>query len=114
LAVECGLEIIPVINKIDLPAAQADVVAEEIEHTLGFNKNECFRISAKSGIGIDELLNAITMLMPSPKPDNDPHIKALIFDSHFDGYRGVICYVRVFSGTLQPAKRLNDGSSRPI
>jgi GTP-binding protein LepA len=114
MAVDCGLEIIPVINKIDLPAAQADVVAEEIEHTLGISRNECFKISAKSGAGIDELLNAITMLMPPPKQDNDPHIKALIFDSHFDGYRGVICYVRVFSGTLLPGQKIKMmGTARP-
>ncbi|HBG26143.1 MAG: elongation factor 4 [Planctomycetes bacterium GWF2_41_51] len=113
LAVDCGLEIIPVINKIDLPAAQADVVGEEIEHTLGINKNECFHISAKSGIGIDELLDAIVTLMPGPKPDNDPHLKALIFDSHFDDYRGVICYVRVFSGTLLPGQKIKMmGSAR--
>jgi len=106
LAIDCGLEIIPVINKVDLPAAQPQVVAEELEHILGINKNECFYISAKSGLGVDELLNAIVTLMPPPNQDNDPHIKALIFDSHFDAYRGVICYVRVFSGTLQPGQKI--------
>jgi GTP-binding protein LepA len=114
LAVDCGLEIVPVINKIDLPAAQADVVAEEIEHTLGISRNECFKISAKSGIGIDELLDAITTLMPPPKHDDDPHMKALIFDSHFDDYRGVICYIRVFSGELKPGQKIKMmGTSRP-
>jgi len=113
LAIDCNLEIIPVINKIDLPAAQTEVVAEEIEHALGINKNECFHISAKSGVGIDELLDAIVTLMPSPKQDNDPHLKALIFDSHFDDYRGVICYVRVISGTLLPGQKIKMmGSAR--
>ncbi len=106
MAIDCNLEIIPVINKVDLPAAQPQVVAEEIEHTLGINKNQCFHISAKSGLGIDELLDAIVTLMPPPKQDDDPHIKALIFDSHFDDYRGVICYVRVFSGTLQSGQKI--------
>lgn len=113
LAVDCGLEIIPVINKIDLPAAQPQIVAEEIEHTLGISKNECFHISAKSGIGIDELLDAIVTLMPPPKLDGDSHVKALIFDSHFDDYRGVICYVRVVSGTLAPGQKIKMmGSAR--
>ncbi len=106
MAIDCNLEIIPVINKVDLPAAQPQIVAEEIEHTLGINKNQCFYISAKSGKGVDELLDAIVTLMPPPKQDDDPHIKALIFDSHFDDYRGVICYVRVFSGTLQSGQKI--------
>ena len=101
LAVDAGLEILPVINKIDLPAAQADVIAEEIEHILGINKNECFHISAKSGIGIEELLEAITTLLPPPAVDDSGHTKALIFDSHYDEYRGVICYLRVVSGELK-------------
>ena len=106
LAINCNLEILPVINKIDLPAAQPAVVGEEIEHVLGINKNECFNISAKSGIGVNELLEAIVTLLPPPTPDPDEHIKALIFDSHFDDYRGVICYVRVFSGTLLAGQKI--------
>ncbi len=106
LAVDCGLEIIPVINKTDLPAAQPTVVAEEIEHILGINKNECFHISAKSGLGVDELLDAIITFLPPPQPDGDEHIKALIFDSHYDDYRGVICYVRVFSGSLSASHKI--------
>ncbi len=117
LAVDCGLEIIPVINKTDLPAAQPTVVAEEIEHILGINKNECFHISAKSGLGVDELLDAIITFLPPPQPDADEHIKALIFDSHYDDYRGVICYVRVFSGKLtagQKIKMLGTGRAYQI
>jgi GTP-binding protein LepA len=106
MAINCGLEIIPVINKTDLPAAQPTVVAEEIEHVLGISKNECFQISAKSGLGVNELLEAIVTLLPAPTPDPDEHIKALIFDSHFDDYRGVICYVRVFSGELHAGQKI--------
>ena len=113
LAVDSGLEIIPVINKIDLPAAQAKVVAEEIEHILGINKNECFNISAKSGIGIPELLEAIITFLPPPAVESTTQTKALIFDSHYDEYRGVICYVRVMSGQLNPGdKILMMGSNR--
>ena len=106
LAIEAGLEILPVINKVDLPAAQSDVVAEEIEHILGINKNECFRISAKSGLGVEELLEAVITFLPSPKDRHSKPTKALIFDSHFDEYRGVICYVRVFEGGLKIGQRI--------
>ena len=106
LAIENGLEIIPVINKVDLPAAQPDVVAEEIEHVLGINKNECFNISAKSGIGIDELLDAIVTLLPPPQDNIDQPAAALVFDSHYDEYRGVICYVRIFAGSLQANQKI--------
>ncbi|MCX5633598.1 MAG: translation elongation factor 4 [Phycisphaerae bacterium] len=113
LAVDSDLEIIPVINKIDLPAAQPKVVAEEIEHILGINKNECFHISAKSGQGILELLEAIITFLPPPVVDLTKQTKALIFDSHYDEYRGVICYVRLISGRLNPGdKILMMGSNR--
>ncbi|MBN1788180.1 MAG: elongation factor 4 [Sedimentisphaerales bacterium] len=113
LAVESGLEIIPVINKIDLPAAQPEVIAEEVEHILGINKNECFHISAKSGKGIEELLDAIVTFLPSPPGDASKKTKALVFDSHYDAYRGVICYVRIVSGRLQTGdKVLMMGSKR--
>ena len=106
LAIEAGLEIIPVINKVDLPAAQADVVAEEIEHILGINKNECFLISAKSGLGIEELLEAVITFLPGPEDKSSSPTKALIFDSHFDEYRGVICYIRIFSGELRTGQKI--------
>ena len=78
LAIEAGLEIIPVINKVDLPAAQPRVVAEEIEHILGINKNECFHISAKSGLGIEELLEAVITFLPAPEDKSSEPAKALI------------------------------------
>ncbi len=113
LAVGQGLEIIPVINKVDLPSAQPDVVAEEIEHVLGFKKEECFSMSAKTGIGVEELLEAIVTLLPAPQDRADQASAALIFDSHFDDYRGVICYVRLFAGSLQVGQKIRMlGASR--
>lgn len=106
LAVEAGNEIIGVINKVDLPAAQPDVVGEEIEHVLGISRGECFHISAKSGIGIEELLGAVIELLPPPEDLSDGKLKALIFDSICDDYRGVICFVRVFSGKLKVRQKI--------
>ena len=106
LATESGAEILAVINKVDLSAAQPDRVAEEIEHVLGIRGNECFRISAKSGLGVEELLEAICELLPPPADRRDEPTRALIFDSHYDEYRGVICYVRVFSGSLKLRQKI--------
>jgi GTP-binding protein LepA len=106
LAVETGAEIIPVINKADLPAAQPDMVAEEIEHILGLKKEECFLVSAKTGKGVEELLRALVMLLPPPPDHADQPLRALIFDSHFDDYRGVICYVRLFDGELRAGQKI--------
>ncbi len=106
LAVETGVDIIGVINKVDLPAAQPDVVGEEIEHVLGIRKSECFHISAKSGTGIAELLEAIVTLLPPPIDAGDEPTAALIFDSHCDEYRGVICYIRVFAGSLKAKQKI--------
>ena len=106
LAVEAGAEIMGVINKIDLPAAQPEVVAEEIEHVLGIRRNECFPISAKSGVGVRDLLDAIVELLPAPKDTGIAEPAALIFDSHCDEYRGVICYIRMSSGTLKVRQRI--------
>ncbi|MFC1677864.1 translation elongation factor 4 [Planctomycetota bacterium] len=106
LAIEAGAELMGVINKVDLPAAQPEVVAEEIEHVLGIRGNECFHISAKSGIGVEELLNAVVTLLPAPADRSDEPTAALIFDSHCDEYRGVICYVRVFAGKLKVKQKI--------
>ncbi|MEN6427535.1 MAG: translation elongation factor 4 [Phycisphaerales bacterium] len=106
LATEAGAEILGVINKVDLPAAQPELVAEEIEHVLGIRRNECFHISAKSGLGVQDLLDAVCMLLPPPADRHDEPPRALIFDSQYDDYRGVICYVRVFSGTLKTRQRI--------
>ena len=106
LAIENDVELIGVINKIDLPAAQPDVVSEEIEHVIGLKKNECFNISAKTGKGVPELLEAIITLLPPPPNRRGERTAAMIFDSHCDDYRGVICYVRVFAGTLAVKRKI--------
>jgi GTP-binding protein LepA len=100
LAIEAGLEIIPVVNKIDLPAAEPDRVAEEVASIIGGTAEEVVRISAKTGAGIEELLEAIVDRMPSPTGEARDPLRALIFDSYFDPYRGVVCYIRVKDGTL--------------
>jgi GTP-binding protein LepA len=101
LAVEGGVELLGVINKVDLPAAEPLRVAEEIEHIIGIGANECYKISAKSGLGVEELLEAVVMFLPAPKDRSKEPAAALIFDSHADQYKGVICYVRVFAGELR-------------
>ncbi|MBN1437475.1 MAG: elongation factor 4 [Sedimentisphaerales bacterium] len=106
LAVEGNLEIVPVINKVDLPGAQPDMVAEEIEHILGLRKEECFLVSAKSGLGVEELLEAVVTLLPPPEDHTNEPLQALIFDSHYDEYRGVICYVRVVAGKLTTGQKI--------
>jgi len=106
LAVETGAEILGVINKVDLPASQPDVVGEEIEHVLGIRYHECFQISAKTGTGVKELLDAVCELLPAPQDNSQGKTQALIFDSHSDEYQGVICYVRVMSGSLKVKQRI--------
>ena len=106
LAIDGDLEIIPVLNKVDLPASQPDVVAEEIEHVLGIRKGECFAVSAKSGLGMEEVLEAVVTLLPPPEDKSNENASALIFDSHFDEYRGVICYVRIFAGSIKVGQRV--------
>ncbi len=100
LAVESNLEIIPVINKIDLASAQADVVAEDIEALLGTPAESILRVSAKEGIGVREVLDAIVAQIPAPKGQNAHPLQALIFDSHYDSYKGVIAYIRVMQGQI--------------
>lgn len=106
MAIEHDLEILPVINKIDLPGAEIDWVKHQIEHDLGLDPSHACLISAKKGIGIDELLEAIIEFIPPPKPSEDDRLKALIFDSHYDAYRGVVVYLRNFSGTLKPGQEV--------
>ncbi len=106
LATNAGAELLGVINKIDLPSAQPDITAEEIEHVLGIKKQDCFRVSAKSGAGVRELLDAVVTLLPPPPDHSEEHTAALVFDSHCDDYRGVICYVRVFAGSLNVRQKI--------
>ncbi len=100
LAVDHGLELLPVINKIDLPSADPDRVIAEIEDVIGIPAEDAPRVSAKSGINIEEVLERIVTDVPAPKGDRNAPLKALIFDSYYDPYRGVIVYFRVVEGTL--------------
>ncbi|MBP2653878.1 MAG: lepA 2 [Firmicutes bacterium] len=106
LALEHDLEIIPVINKIDLPSADPERVKQEIEDVIGLDTSDAVLASAKTGIGIEEILEAIVRKIPSPKGDNDAPLRALIFDSHFDSYKGVIVYVRVVDGCIKPGMKI--------
>ncbi len=106
LAVENDVELIGVLNKIDLPSADPESASEEVEHAIGIRKNECFQISAKSGEGVPELLEAIITLLPPPADKSKKRTAALVFDSHCDDYRGVICYVRVFEGKLKVKQKI--------
>lgn len=100
LALEQDLEIIPVINKIDLPAARADDVAQELEDLLGIPAEDMLQISAKSGIGVEEVLKAVIARIPPPSGDDSAPPRALVFDSHYDVYKGVVAYVRVVDGQI--------------
>ncbi len=102
LAVESGLEIIPVINKIDLQAAQVENVQSQIVDLLGCDEDEIIQASAKADIGIHEILQAIVEKIPAPQGDDDVPLRALVFDSTYDAYRGAIAYVRVLEGQLKP------------
>ena len=101
LALENDLEIIPVINKIDLPSAEPERVRQEIEDVIGLDASEAILCSAKEGIGIKEILEAVVQKIPAPKGDKDKALRALIFDSNYDAYRGALSYVRVMEGTLK-------------
>lgn len=101
LALEHDLEIIPVINKIDLPSADPERVKKEIEDVIGIDTSEAILVSAKTGMGIPDVLEAIVKRVPPPKGDTEKPLQALVFDSHFDPYKGVILYVRVMHGEIK-------------
>src|SRR2546430_2595627 len=106
LAVEQGLEVIPVINKIDLPSIDLDVVREDLRSTLGFREEEILYASGKTGQGVEELLHAIVERVPPPKGDLEAPLRALVFDSHYDTYKGVVAHVRVVDGALTAEDRI--------
>jgi len=106
LAVDSGLELIPALNKIDLPGAEPERVAGEIGELLGEDPEQVIRLSAKTGHGVEELLEAIVQRIPAPEGDADAPARALIFDSEFDQYRGVIAYVRVVDGELRKGEAI--------
>ncbi|MBR3933885.1 MAG: translation elongation factor 4 [Clostridia bacterium] len=102
LAVDHDLELVPVINKIDLPSARPEFVKDEIENVIGIEASDAPLISAKQGIGIEDVLEKVVELVPPPSGDENAPLKALIFDSYYDAYKGVIVYVRVKDGVLKP------------
>ena len=106
LAVDHDLELVPVINKIDLPSADPERVRAELERVIGLNPADAIPVSAKEGIGIIDVLEAVVRMVPPPAGDAAAPVRALIFDSHYDSYRGVIAYVRVMEGTLRADTRL--------
>ena len=112
LALENNLEIVPVINKIDLPAADVDKVKNEIEDIIGLPADDALLVSAKAGIGIEELLEAIVDRIPAPAFDEEAPLKAMIFDSLFDDYRGVITYVKVLDGSIKKGDKIKVWSTQ--
>ena len=106
LAVENNLEIIPVINKIDLPGAQPEEAKRQIEEIIGLDAEGAILASAKEGTGVHEILEAIVRRLPAPKGDPDAPLKALIFDSWYDAYRGVVILTRVIDGTMRPGQKI--------
>ena len=105
-AIDLGVEVIPVLNKIDLPAADPDRVADEIEDIVGIDASEAVRASAKTGIGIPEILEVVVKHVPAPRGDESAPLRALIIDSWFDNYVGVVMLVRVVDGVLRPKDRI--------
>ena len=117
LADSQGLSIIPVINKVDLPSADVDRVSKQIEDMLAIPAEEAILASGKSGIGVNDILEAVVERLPSPRWADYPAPRALVFDNQFDSFKGVICYVRVFSGLFQKNSNLllmSDGRKTPI
>ena len=106
LAIENNLEILPIINKIDLPAAEPEKVKREIEDIIGLPADDAVLASAKNGIGIEDILEAIVHRIPAPNYDENAPLKALIFDSYFDDYRGVITYVKVLDGNIKKGDKI--------
>ena len=100
-ALDADLAIIPVINKIDLPSARPDEVAEDVGSLLGIDPTDVIQVSAKEGINVDQILEAIVTRVPPPKDLDDEPLRALVFDSHYDSYKGVIAYVRIFEGSFK-------------
>ena len=106
LALDNDLEIVPVINKIDLPSAEPERVKEEIEEAIGLDASEAILCSAKTGEGIDDILEAIVKKIPAPSGDDSKPLQALIFDSYFDSYKGAVAHVRIFNGSVKKGDKL--------
>ena len=112
LALENDLEIIPVLNKIDLPAADPEKYAKELASLIGGDPADVLRVSGKTGMGVEDLLDRVVDRIPAPKGDKDAPARAMIFDSVYDSYRGVVTYVRVIDGTLSPRERIQMMSTK--
>ncbi|MDP3430156.1 MAG: translation elongation factor 4, partial [Desulfomicrobium sp.] len=106
MALDNDLEVLPVLNKIDLPSAEPDRVAEEIEEVIGIDCTDIIRVSAKSGQGVEDLLERLVERVPPPKGDTDASLKALIFDSWYDSYQGVVVLFRVLEGRIKNGQRV--------
>lgn len=106
LAMERNLEIVPVLNKIDLPIADIDGVKKQIEEFIGIDASDAICCSAKSGLGVEDILERIIREVPHPKEPEDDILRALVFDSHYDTYRGVMVYIRVFSGEIKKGSQI--------
>jgi GTP-binding protein LepA len=111
-ALDADLTLIPVINKIDLPSARPDEVAEDVGALLGIDPTEVLQVSAKEGINVDQILEAIVTRVPPPKDEDDSPLRALVFDSHYDSYKGVIAYIRVVEGSFKSTDVLRMFSTR--
>ncbi len=105
-AIELGVEVVPVLNKMDLPSADPDAAAAEIEDVIGIDATDAIQASAKTGLGIDEILEAVVARIPPPQGDPDAPLQALIIDSWFDNYVGVVMLVRIVNGTLRPKDKI--------
>ena len=114
LALENDLEIIPVLNKIDLPAAQPEKFAEELANLIGGSPDDCLRVSGKTGHGVKELMDLIVKKVPAPKGNADAPARAMIFDSVYDSYRGVVTYVRMIDGKLRPREEIQMMSTKAV
>ncbi|AXH36411.1 elongation factor 4 [Humibacter sp. BT305] len=112
LALENDLQIIPVLNKIDLPAAEPEKYAAELANLIGGDPADVLRVSGKTGVGVEELLDRVVELIPAPVGDADAAARAMIFDSVYDAYRGVITYVRMIDGELKPRERIQMMSTK--
>src|SRR5690606_21248578 len=105
-ALEAGLEVVPLVNQIELPVTRIDEVLEEVENVVGLDATAALMVSAKKGIGIDDVFKAIIERIPAPKGDPKAPLKALVFDSKYDPFRGVMTYVRIMDGTLKQGEKI--------
>ncbi|KAI0566746.1 Translation elongation factor 4 [Gracilaria domingensis] len=112
LALEAGLELLPVINKIDLPTADVDNARNQIENLVGIDASQAILTSAKQGIGIEELLDAVIERLPAPQGSLERPLQALVFDSYYDSYRGVVLFIRVVNGVVRKGDRISPCSLR--